>query len=643
MELTIQASNSRAILIGTSSFGTISSQIPQISRNVENIFSLLSNEKVLGIPHDNIVTLSDIDRASILKELINIGKIKLDTLIVYYTGHGIRTGVKKLLLTARDTEKEYEEVTGIPFSTLRDIIERSKASKKILILDCCYSGIAALDIDNASPLTQQEIIKGTYIITSSPFNEKAYFDTDEELTYFTGELVKILKLGIENDNPFISLNDLYDKLKDNLIHNNHAEPQRLDNLNISKCYVFKNTKFNAVEIGDTIRKKETVKLFAQALTCKANKNFNEAISILNKILILSPDDPNAHRIRGDVFSDMRNYDQASIDYEKVIDLGIRNSAILNGLGNAKMNMGKYDDAIAAYDSAIEIEPFTLNPYLGRASVMFRLRHYDNALADYDEAIRMFPDYIDGRSARGFAKEILHDIEGAREDFNYIVEKFPFAPNVYLLRAQHFHRLKKYFEAIKDYDKAVELNPKYFDAIAQRARCKNDMGNWFDATKDYDQLIEVFPNWENLFIDRGNSKVNQGNYDGALEDYLKAVELNPYNHISVGALGYIYNMMNLWNEAIFHFTNAIKMNSKYEWAYTNRGLAYENLGEYELALKDYRKSSIMNEKNGEAFFRMGNILFKQGKLKEACANWKTASDLKHEGAQINIRSVCKEND
>lgn len=69
-------------------------------------------------------------------------------------------------------------------------------------------------------------------------------------------------------------------------------------------------------------------------------------------------------------------------------------------------------------------------------------------------------------------------------------------------------------------------------------------------------------------------------------------------------------------AVQTFTEAIILNSKYEKAYAQRAIAYENLKKYQESANDYRTASELNLKNAVHPFNAGRILFSMHRFEES---------------------------
>jgi tetratricopeptide (TPR) repeat protein len=246
----IDTAKTYALLIGVGKFTSHFHSIPPIKGNVEDFFKLLISKKHVGIPAENMFVSYDETHVEIQKKLLQISSIKdAQTILIYFAGHGYKSDVKSLSLIAADTEKIGDEIIGgIDFDFIKNkILKNSIARQKIVILDACHSGIAT---QGDGDLIENFDVKGSYILTSSPGDEVSYFEKNAQNTYFTGALLNVLKLGVDNTSEMLALEDLYGNTKEILLEKNMPSPNSKSELNIpaSQFFIARNPLFSAEKL-----------------------------------------------------------------------------------------------------------------------------------------------------------------------------------------------------------------------------------------------------------------------------------------------------------------------------------------------------------------------------------------------------------
>ena len=140
----IDPNNTQAILIGASEFDDEGlPDLPNVKTNLLKLNDLL--HEVVGIEKSQIHLMLDRDNSdAITSEIIEIVPNALDTIIVYYAGHGIPFQ-KKLYLATKRTKYNKPRYSGAIESSnlVNSVIEESKRVKNIIsIIDCCFSAMA---------------------------------------------------------------------------------------------------------------------------------------------------------------------------------------------------------------------------------------------------------------------------------------------------------------------------------------------------------------------------------------------------------------------------------------------------------------------------------------------------------------------
>jgi len=213
----------KVLMIGVSEFPedqTIN-PVPNVLANIKLLKSSFIDSDLVGIPESNISVSVNEDKSKIerkLKQICEETRDKRYTLLIYYSGHGILSSTDfKLYLTTYHTIRSDLEIDGIHFDTFKRYVQRSRAARKIVILDCDHSGAFNETMGDVSSILQASIndFEGSYVMTSGAADEPSLYPVNSpgEPTYFTGKFIKILNEGLDNDKEFCSLGDIYDKIE----------------------------------------------------------------------------------------------------------------------------------------------------------------------------------------------------------------------------------------------------------------------------------------------------------------------------------------------------------------------------------------------------------------------------------------------
>jgi hypothetical protein len=123
-----------------------------------------------------------------------------DIALFYFAGHGYVESTGGYLLTSECDKGD----DGLAINDLMEIANTSRAKNKIILLDCCHSGI----IGNRTPSeSKSELVSGLTILTASGANE--YAAEDNSSGVFTNLLVDALKGGAANLMGEVSPGSIY--------------------------------------------------------------------------------------------------------------------------------------------------------------------------------------------------------------------------------------------------------------------------------------------------------------------------------------------------------------------------------------------------------------------------------------------------
>jgi hypothetical protein len=151
-----------------------------------------------------------------------------EILLVYYVGHGLVAANGELHLAAVDTDPRQNELelTALRYETLRRYVRGSPARLKIVILDCCYSGIAVGALADSDDIVNRAAIEGAYVLTSAARDEAAIAPPGARHTAFSGRLIELLTHGDPKGARLTTLGSVYTYLDRVLPAAGYPRPRR---------------------------------------------------------------------------------------------------------------------------------------------------------------------------------------------------------------------------------------------------------------------------------------------------------------------------------------------------------------------------------------------------------------------------------
>lgn len=156
-------------------------------------------------------------------EIFFCNKKREDLLLLYYSGHGIKSSSGQLFLTAQDTSSSFLKATGVSANFIRENMGESASQRQVLVLDCCYGGaiFEGMKSDNFVGQTVDSILSfqpsgfGKIIITASESMQYAFdgqhVEGQPQNSVFTKHLIEGLRSGAaDTDNDgLVDIDELY--------------------------------------------------------------------------------------------------------------------------------------------------------------------------------------------------------------------------------------------------------------------------------------------------------------------------------------------------------------------------------------------------------------------------------------------------
>ncbi|HEY3609342.1 MAG TPA: type I methionyl aminopeptidase [Pseudonocardiaceae bacterium] len=222
---------SRAWLIGTSTHADEPDLpwLPSVANNLPDLAGVFTDPRWWGLPAANCVSLLDPKRPiEVIRSLRQTAAAARDTLLIYFSGHGLlgHDGSLFLALNETSSDRELLKYTALAVEDIHNAMRDSPAMNKILILDCCYSGraIAAMT-DTQSAVTAALTIRGAVTLTAAPATKAAIAPPGLRNTAFTGALLTVLRDGLVDGPELLTMDLIYEQVRSHLTAGRYPLPQ----------------------------------------------------------------------------------------------------------------------------------------------------------------------------------------------------------------------------------------------------------------------------------------------------------------------------------------------------------------------------------------------------------------------------------
>jgi clan AA aspartic protease (TIGR02281 family) len=377
----------------------------------------------------------------------------------------------------------------------------------------------------------------------------------------------------------------------------------------------------------------------------ALRDINNSIKYFNlkeKILLSG-----AHRLRGDIYYKIDNYDKTIQDYETAIKLSPSDPEIYIDRAQIYYDLQLYPKADADYRQALKIDESLVRPYAGLGRNYIKQKKYIEAEKVLNQLIKLSPDYVGGYKFRAQAFYEQNKFDEAIEDIFYCyqlddtdkavrslfityaqknyplsfskvnaqIATYPEKELWYFVRAKLFEGKSNHKAAISDYTKLMEITDIDYKSnlLSYRAKCYSDAGMYEQSILDYSEAISIDSTNSYYFGKRGEVKRLMGNYKEANEDYTKAIAIEPRESWFYYIRGWTQEEFLKNTEAgLIDYNEAISIDKTVAYYYLMRGRLYEfKLNNTLKAKEDYNnilaiENMILEDGNSRqyALFHLG---------------------------------------
>ena len=297
--------------------------------------------------------------------------------------------------------------------------------------------------------------------------------------------------------------------------------------------------------------------YEEELTAEERAEQERIVEEMTARIEADANDGEAYHKRGGAYVNLRQFEAALADCNKVVELN-PGAATYANRGSVYSSLAQFDAALADFNKAIELNPKHPAVYYNRGNAYIHLKQYKPAIADCSKAITLDPKFINADINRSNAYNSLKQHDAALADCNKVIELDPNNANAYNCRGIAHNGLKQHESAIANYSKAIELNPNYTTAYINRSVSYNDLAQYEAALADLNKAIELTPNNTNAYSSRGLVYHRLQQYEVAIANFNKAIKLDPNNTNAYSRLGAVYGTLKQYEAAIDNFKKAIEL-------------------------------------------------------------------------------------
>lgn len=250
---------------------------------------------------------------------------------------------------------------------------------------------------------------------------------------------------------------------------------------------------------------------------------------------------------------------------------------------------EYEQALNDISRALEVDSSIADYFLVRGNIYYDQQRFKEAFTSYQKTVEIDDEHEIAILKLCQIELILKNYDLAIEMVNKALRINQMNPTSYYLKGFIYLDAGDTAIAVSSFQTAIEVDPKHYDSYIMLGKIWAEVKPEFSETY-YDQALELEPESVEALYNKGVLLQNQDRYSESYQIYDRIISIDSSAYFAYYNKGYVLLVSDSsYTEAIQYFERSLLYYPYYHQAYYNIGLCYENLGEFELSEKNYKKS------------------------------------------------------
>jgi tetratricopeptide (TPR) repeat protein/DNA-binding winged helix-turn-helix (wHTH) protein len=407
-----------------------------------------------------------------------------------------------------------------------------------------------------------------------------------------------------------------------------------------------------------------------------NKKYDQALRVANNLADRVPS-ATAHWLRYAAHTRLGNHKEAIIDLTRAIALAPSNTAFYKDRAQEFIELNNLRDASSDLGTALRFDNSDAETHLLLAGVSFALKRDSEATDEINHALRLQPTYAQAFRVLGDRAVNEKNWRSALNQYNRVINlsnqsippfhdparwngcflestaNFQKATDLQT-RAEIFMELHDLLHAKADLQLAEQLAPKEPRIYRSKSKLNKAQNNYEAALGDIHTAIALDTDEERRILDRdaeglvllkwSSFEQSQRKYDAALEHVKAAIDLkgsNEFRRLAYSQEGELLIEMNQPGLAINVLSEVLKLDSRDQDALNLQAAAYERLGRWQDAIKNYDILLAVAPEKAALWHKLkANNLLQMKLYPQAAEELNMASNLLHNNGAGTLKSRAK---
>ena len=344
-------------------------------------------------------------------------------------------------------------------------------------------------------------------------------------------------------------------------------------------------------------------------------NSEQALTALIKVENLEPFNSDIIRTKANIFSQLRQYDNAIQEYKK---LSIEDDAeeIYSNIAFEYENMAQYKQAIQYLKKVLAINPENIN-------ALYEIAYCYESTGDLRESISFFQNYLEDAPLSttawfnlGVACSTVGRLDDAIEAFDFAIALEPEYASAHFNKATVLCNQGNFKQAIEAYSETMKLENPEAVTLQYIGECYEKINDFENAIEYYFKAIEVNDNYGEAWAGIASVYYETENFDKALSFIEKATKADENNADFLLLQGDIFKAMQDYDMATLAYAKAQEKNPEDPniWLDLAESLIYRD-NDTAIGIETLKNALILFPNNTSLLYRLSYYELTDGKQKE----------------------------
>lgn len=273
------------------------------------------------------------------------------------------------------------------------------------------------------------------------------------------------------------------------------------------------------------------------------------------------------------------------------------------------------------------DPLSPGSLYDKAQSQYLRGDFKDALTLLDSVIKENPRLLPAYALRARLWHVLGDYTPMRQDARKVLAEFVkvnYTAQDYVAQGSAYLLLGEPDNALSSFGAALKLNRDLPEALSGRARVWRAKNDFKQALEDLDELIaKARPPAPLYFYNRAQAHYDLEQYDKAIFDLTSALRINRKFDLAFSLLGSIFAKKGDLARALQAYSRAIALNAQAGYPRLGRAAVLLAQQEEEAAFKDFNEAVDVNPEDFGAYFNRGLAYWRKGAKEQALADFDKA--------------------